>query len=170
MPRSAATRETHRVDAPQRKYVSEWTLTLTVLGAALGRQQDFQKVAPPTDYDCHLYLVTRRPRMSVEPASVVITDDRVSFTLRLQRGGSYDVYPISGNHELGPGPWQWQSDWPFEEFAVVHEDTGEEAIRGVVAALQMAAGPDWPTAAKEHEVLYVGQAFGRQGSGLRGIV
>ncbi len=151
------------MNVPKRKYVSEWTLVLTVLAAAVGRQQDFQEVGPPPDYDCHLYLVTTRPRMSIEPTSVVITDHDVSFTLRLQRGQAFDEYPLAGGHELGPGPWRWKSEWPFEEFEVVHGDTGQVAMSAVVAALQQTAGKDWPQAASEHEVLYVGQSYGADG-------
>lgn len=151
------------MEAQTSKYVCEWTLVLTVLGAALGRQQDFEKVGPPTDYDCHLYLVTKRPRISVDPDSVTITEATISFTLRLQRNDSFDEYPLSGTHPLGPGPWQWSATWPYEDFAIVHEVTGEEPISGTVAALQRSAGGAWPRAATEHQVLYVGQAFGAQG-------
>jgi hypothetical protein len=74
------------MNAPQRKYVSEWTLVVTVLAAALGRQQEFEGMGPPVDYDCHLYIVSKRPRMSVDPATVVITDSAVSLSLRLNPG------------------------------------------------------------------------------------
>lgn len=151
------------MSGPTRKYVSEWTLVLTVLGVALGRQQDFEAAGPPTDYDCHLYLVTRRPRMSVHPDSVVITDHEVSFTLRLQRAAEFEEFPLKGTHPFGPGPWRWNATWPFEDFEVVHEVTGDRPTGGAVAALQETAGPYWPPAAAEHQVLYVGQAFGAEG-------
>ncbi len=137
---------------------------VTVLGAVLGRQQEFEAIGPPTDYDCHLYLVSARPRMSVDPTTVVISDTKLSFVLRLRRGDDFDAYPIDASHSLGAGPWRWESTWPFEDFALVHEVTGVRAMSGVVALLEAGApGDQWPGEARHHDVLYVGQAFGRDG-------
>lgn len=135
-----------------------------MLAAALGRQQEFEKLGAPDNYDCHLYLVTSRPRQSVLPETVTITDTSVSFTLRLQVGGAFAESQVFGSHELGPGPWRWESKWPYEEFSIVNSTTGEVPMSAVVALLGIGLEDErWPRAALRHDVLYVGQAFGRDG-------
>ncbi len=145
-----------------RKYITEWTIGITVSAAAVGRPQDFQrKGIPKTDNPCHLYFVTRRPRMSIDPSSVVITDNEFSGILRLQREASWDKFPIRSPHQFGPGPWRWTSDWPYENFAV--KDAEEQTISsGVVANLHVWF-TEWPIVAKKHDIVYIGQAFGQAG-------
>jgi hypothetical protein len=81
--------------------------------------------------------------------------------LRLQRGPSWDEFPFECPNSLGQGPWRYRAEWPYEEFAVENSE-GDIVSRGVVAHLH-AWVVGWPTEAIKHDVVYVGQAFGRHG-------
>lgn len=149
-------------ESPARKYITEWTIGVTVSAVLVGRPQDFQQNGVPgTDVPCHLYFVTRRPRMSIDPSSVVITDNEVRGILRLQRKASWDEFPFKSSHRLGTGPWKWAADWPYEDFSIKNAK-GQTISKGVVANLH-AWVADWPDVALKHNVVYVGQAFGRAG-------
>jgi hypothetical protein len=146
----------------RRKYITEWTVGITVSAAVVGRPQDLkQNKMPQMDDPCHLYFVTQRPRISIDPSSVVITDDQFYCVLRLQRGGSWDEFPLRSPHRLGPGPLRWVADWPYEDFAIKDVE-GRTISKGVVANLHVWID-DWPPAAKEHDIVYIGQAFGQAG-------
>jgi hypothetical protein len=150
------------VEEKSRKYITEWTIGITVSAMLVGRPQDFRSMKmPATEFPCHLYLVSRRPRMSIHPSSVVITDNEISATLRLQRQGNFDEFSIRASSRLGPGPLSWHSEWPYEEFAI-RDSQGRDVSKGVVALLN-AWLPDWPAVANEHQVVYIGQAFGQAG-------
>ncbi|MER7010332.1 hypothetical protein ABT324_02735 [Saccharopolyspora sp. NPDC000359] len=97
--------------------------------------------------------------MSIEPDTVRITDEELSGVLRLQHGGTFKEYPFRASHSLGEGPMSWCSEWPYEEFSIEDKD-GQVVSAGVVAHLQSIAS-EWPREASDHDIEYVGQAFGR---------
>jgi hypothetical protein len=145
-----------------RKYMTEWTIGVTVSARMVARPQDFRLIdMREIDYPCHIYLVTRRPRMSIEPSSVAITDNRVRGILRLQREASWEEFPFESYHRLGPGPLRWVAEWPNENYTIKN-DKDEVIAEGVVANLQAQINT-WPRAAKEHDIVYIGQAFGQKG-------
>lgn len=142
--------------------MTEWAVGITVGAVVLARPQEFERrQVAKGHYRCHLYIVTQRPRMSIEPSSVVITDDEIRGILRLQRGDSWNELPFSSHHRLGPGPLRWIADWPYEDF-VIKNALGKVVSNGVVANLQSQI-TYWPTVAKKHNIVYIGQAFGKSG-------
>jgi hypothetical protein len=146
-----------------RKYITEWSLIITVSGSFVGRQQEFQRAGITTDFDsCHLYLITARPRMSIHPDSIQITENEIRGTLRLQCGEKFDEFPFVAPHSLsGSTPLTWTAEWPYEDF-FIKDNYGKTISAGVVGLLN-AWVADWPQEAKVHEVLYIGQAYGNSG-------
>jgi hypothetical protein len=146
----------------QRKYINEWTIVVTVTPRLVGRQQDFQQSGiPDTDEPLHLYLVSHRPRISIDPSSAIFSDNNVHVVLRIQHGGTWDEFPLDAPHRLGSGPLTWHAEWPYENFAI-SDTTGKIISKGVVANLH-AWLPIWPNEAIKHDIVYVGQAFGQDG-------
>ena len=144
-----------------RKYTTEWTLVLTVNTVVLGRQQDLAQATLPDKPACHLYLVTRRPRVSIVPDTVVFSNEQVSGTVRLQRGGEYEQFEFTSSHPFGAGS-SWHSEWPYEEFHI--KDSGDAVVlKGTDALLDRMIDDGWPRDARLHEVVYVGQAYGQDG-------
>src|SRR5450755_293418 len=145
-----------------RKFITEWTIVVTISARVVGRQQELQRIEIPSGTEpCHLYLVTRAPRASIDPSSVSITDNEFKGILRLQRGPSWDEFPFECPNSLGPGPWRYRAEWPYEEFTVENTE-GNIVSKGVVAHLHTWV-VGWPAEAIKHDVVYVGQAFGRHG-------
>lgn len=143
-----------------RKYTTETTLVLTVVLSYLGRQQDFAATPLPDEDGLHLYLVSRRPLVRIRPEAVLIGDNDIRAIVGIQRGESFSETTVETSHGFGPG-LTWHSQWPYDEFLIRGPD-GEDIASGNVAHLS-AYFRGWPDAAREQEVVYVGQAFGKQG-------
>ncbi len=111
--------------------------------------------------DCNLYIVSRRPRISVHPDSVFIDEERFSLTLREQREDAFRELHIAGRHALGKGPFKWVSSFPYEDFSIVDAE-GNAVAGGVVAIAAVGWGMIAPSALPQ-EVIYIGQAFGKAG-------
>ncbi len=149
----------------QRKFQTEFTLVIVVTGDYLLRAKDLEKVPVEVlddrDNACHLYMITRAPRLSIDPASVKITDSTVSGTVRVHRQDSFEEYSFSNPHQLGPLPLVWTSEWPYDKFAIKNA-AGKSVFAGAVAILGSVC-QEWPHGVNRQEILYVGQAFGSNG-------
>ncbi|MFI6265332.1 hypothetical protein [Micromonospora sp. NPDC051006] len=143
-----------------RKFFTELGINVTVLDQYMGRQRELQneKSFPVT---CNLYMVTRRPRMSIDPGSVGFHAGRMTGILRIQRQSQFDEVPFSvSTKDLGRGPFRYESEWPHEEYRVY--DADGEVSGGIVALAAVEFGMILARRVP-HEVLYVGQAFGKAG-------
>ncbi|MGJ5667837.1 hypothetical protein QLG13_08205 [Rhodococcus aetherivorans] len=146
----------------RRKFATEFVLGITTHVDLLGRPQDLEGVdLSKIERPSNLYIISRTPVISVHPDSVKMTNDTVTGVVRMQRGDSFDEYNFSSIHHFGSG-CSWHSVWPYDEFEIVN-GANEVKSLGVVAALSSQATGEWPVQAMKHEVLYVGQAFGKQG-------
>lgn len=143
-----------------RKYTTETTLVLTVELCYLGRQQDFAATPLPEDDGLHLYVVSRRPLVRIRPESVVIDDTDIRATVGIQHGEAFSETVVRTSHSFGQG-LTWHSEWPYDEFSLRNPD-GDDLVSGNVAHLSTYFD-GWPDVAHNHEVVYVGQAFGKQG-------
>ncbi len=146
-----------------RKYGTEIGLTLVVSPMVLGRQRDLEKADIPRDPPCHIYVVSQLPRISIPPDSVTIEGGTISGVARKQNEGTFTSIDFRMGYERpdGYGPISWVSEYPYEDFSLVDKESGERLISGSAYVLLAHLGtePLWRT----HEVLYVGQAFGKAG-------
>ena len=108
----------------------------------------------------HLYVVSRRPLVRIRPESVEISDDELRAVVGVQHGESFSEFPVTASHSFGSGT-TWDSDWPYDEFSI-RGNNGEIHLSGTIAHL-CPFFPDWPLEARELGVVYVGQAFGKDG-------
>ncbi|MFZ3596904.1 hypothetical protein [Streptomyces sp. BH104] len=94
---------------------------------------------------------------------MTIENGSISGVARRQNEGGFTSINFTMGYELagGSGPITWVSDYPHEDFSLVDEGSGEELISGSAYVLltHLGVDPSWRT----HEVLYVGQAFGKSG-------
>ncbi|WP_328298437.1 hypothetical protein OG389_11840 [Streptomyces sp. NBC_00435] len=146
-----------------RKFGIEIGLSLVVSPMVLGRQRDLERADIPRDPACHIYIVTQAPRMSILPQDVKIEDGVISVVARRQHEGNFTCldFQMDYTYNAGSGQIKWTSNYPFEDFSIIDEKSGEVVVSGSVYALlmQLDLDPSWRT----HEVLYVGQAFGKEG-------
>lgn len=112
----------------------------------------------------HLYFITSRPRMTVDPSEVHVDPHWISGRVRRQLGPVYDFFEFRVPHPYGDGI-TFTTQWPHERFEL-HGAGGELVADGLVANLGIASRPEQPLESIDFEVLYVGQAYGSSGERL----
>ncbi|MEV0330833.1 hypothetical protein AB0H63_30905 [Micromonospora echinospora] len=144
-----------------RKYETESRVSVVVTPQVFGRQKDIKEIPSSLIEECHLYIVSRRPRLSIHPSSVKSDQNgSIHFTIRSQVGDGFDSFDCSISSGKLKGGLTWESEWPYEEFRLLHE--GEEILSGPVGLLPSRMEGEAGELRKQ-EVLYVGQAFGKDG-------
>jgi hypothetical protein len=141
-----------------RKYLSEFGLNMVNDWTVL-LQQDMLDSVDQAGIDPHIYLIGRRPRITLDPRSVKITSERVTGVFRKQVRDTvadipFDVPNLTKSADIGI-----RCDYPYTEYMLLGAD-GERVGGGKCALLMASFGTQfWQHL--DLEVLYVGQAVGR---------
>lgn len=147
----------------KRKFEIEFAASIVCTAMLLGREKEY-RVTPAAIADgCHIYAITRQPKITINPESVIITDSYFKATVLVQKGGHFDSYPVEMNHSGGPQRKSWRSEWPFDNFEVIDESTGEVFSSGPVALFVRQFSQLLPEKVFHQEVLYIGQSYGKKG-------
>ena len=124
-------------------------------------QQDRLDDAARIDFDPHLYFITRRPRIILDPASVEFTKDKVRGRFKIQRKESYEDIVFETNNYMRTDKIKAICDYPQTEYKFIDE-TGKIISEGKTALLLANTGSQyWKYL--DLEVLYIGQAYGGDG-------
>jgi hypothetical protein len=144
-----------------RKFISEFGLHVCTSYGWLLQQDGLSKLSELPD-DPHIYIVGRRPRISIDPRSVVITSDTISGRcFKHVRDEKIDI-PFTARNELGCAELSVQSSYPYTEVSFVASD-GKPRLSAKSAMLLGLCGPEYWNHL-DLEVLYVGQSYGEGGS------
>ncbi|WP_248966275.1 hypothetical protein [Sphaerisporangium perillae] len=147
----------------RRKYANEFGLILVCTPHKFGRQREIEMVSPDDLEGCHIYVVSQQPRLSIDSDSVVFTKSKFSATLRVQRADKFDEYRISRPSSPEQAGFSYRSEWPYD-FMQILDDRGELFFTAPVALfIREYKVSGLPVSLYEQEVLYVGQAFGKDG-------
>lgn len=133
-----------------------------VNGMRLLLQQSHLDRVSDFDFEPHIYMVCRRPRISIDPESCLFTETEFSAVFKKQeRNNFYDI-PVVTRNLLGTKDIKLISEFPYTEYELV--DLGGEVIsKGKSALLLASLGAQyWDN--MDLEVLYIGQSYGKDGS------
>lgn len=148
------------------KYASEYVLEFSSIDRFLFRISDQgileQHVAPEVFKrldDCHIYILGKRPRISLQPASIVTTDDFLTFNIEYRLRGILKESPVHIPRRVIP-----PDEVVFEASSYPHRELISRDVNGQIVAETVLANfvdfiPDMETAAKDIEVLYVGKGL-----------
>lgn len=144
-----------------RKFISEFGLHVCTSYYWLLQQGQLGQLGDLPD-DPHIYIVGRRPRISIDPGSVMITPEVISGRFfRHVRDERIEIQ-FRARNELGRTDLTVRSEYPYTEVSFVAPDS-EQVLFAKAAMLLGLCGPMY----WEHldlEVLYVGQSYGEGGS------
>lgn len=144
----------------KRKFVSEFGLNM-LAGYRFVLQQDQLDVIDATGVSPHIYMVARRPRISLKPNSMTFTPESVSGEFLKHIEGETESIPFSVPNKLGTADVTVNCQYPYTELSILDHD-GTPIASGKCAALLTTFGKRfWPHL--DLEVLYVGQAYGTDG-------
>lgn len=156
-------------DGPVRKYPTEFALNMVGNPILLTQQQDFAQLEVPRvverlkENPCHIYMICRRPRISIDPTSFKVDGESVSLDFMVQiEDKELRIKSISTN-EGGVSDLQIDSAYPHTRFMVRAGD-GEKLVEMKAAVLAASLNLQEIRQFLDLEVLYVGQAYGQEGS------
>ena len=154
-------RESNR---PIRKYFSEFAVNMFGSYQVLLQQDQLDSLQHHelgSNYPCHIYMIARRPRIMLNPESVVFTDDWVTGTFTVQRAAAMESHQFKARNYLGSPNVRLESLFPHNEYKIFNEH--EEVIAGGNSALLLSSLGDF-SSLLALEVLYIGQSYGVEGA------
>jgi hypothetical protein len=148
----------------RRKYVSEFGLNMFCDYLVLLQEDQLdriQEVLDPPLPEFHIYIISRRPRISLDCSSLKFSENTVSGQYCVQRGRTPEYHGFKTNNYLGTARVRVECPYPYTEFRIFSE-SGEVLSQGKVAVLlSQFVRPHGGLF--DLEVLYIGQAFGQDG-------
>ncbi|MGW5380696.1 hypothetical protein ACWESM_35155 [Nocardia sp. NPDC003999] len=144
-----------------RKYETEIGVSLVVVPQIVGRQRDLERMNIPREPSCHLYVVTETPRVLIPPSTVMAQGSLIAGEARRQVEDSFESCEFRFKYIDG-SQLQWNSEYPYEDYSII-DISSNSTILSANAHETIAHGSEVADEWCEHNVLYVGQAFGRAG-------
>lgn len=115
----------------------------------------------------HIYIIGRAPRIGVVPETFRFTRTRMQGEFFVQDGGEQHRVPFDSPHQLDALGLRIESAYPYSTFRIVTPDgaalssgLSAQLMRSVVLGVRNEADARH----LDFEVLYVGQAYGEDGS------
>lgn len=148
----------------KRKYLSEFGLGMKC-SLILVTQQDglsqLKRAKIFEDDPCYIYMVCRRPRVTLDPKATEITEEYIDLSIQVQYQAQYKKKKVRVPNNIGTTSFEVKCPYPHTEFKVVLED-GAIFSEGKIANLMHFVNP-WDESL-DLEVLYIGQSFGVDGA------
>ncbi|MET7327442.1 hypothetical protein [Nonomuraea sp. NPDC005650] len=146
-----------------RKFAHEFGLTLVCTPQRFGRQREFELLPAEQLEGCHIYIVSQQPRLSIAPNSGEFANSIFRAILRVQHAGEFHEHPIRMRIPPEQEGFTLKTEWPHD-FMRVFDQQGELYFSAPVALFLRGYNiKGLPGNIFDQEVLYVGQAFGKEG-------
>jgi hypothetical protein len=146
-----------------RKYAAELMVGVMTYGYVLVRPQELGEVEGPRTDETHIYLIGTRPRVTIDPASVMMRADGLTATCQWWDRDTAHSFRIVGKHNLGSRVFL-ESAYPYTDFAIRSVGDREPLVAGPVINLYAKDFRGFPPECRDLQVLYVGKAYGEDGS------
>lgn len=143
-----------------RKYISEFGLNMMTDYIALLQQEHLHQI-DDSDFKPHIYLVTRRPRITLVPESVIVTEEKVQGRFQKQVKDQFVSIPFEIKNYFGSAKVSLLCEYPYTEYAFIDE-SGNKLACGKCALLLSTIDPKL-LHHLDLEVLYIGQSYGKAG-------
>lgn len=144
----------------KRKHATEFAI-LSFADKTGITQQNWLDEVSKFDFDPHIYIIARRPKMSLEPGSFKITESTVSGILKIHGTNEPKLLPFETNNLLGTAEITLECNYPYTEFKLLDKRNGSVISEMQAATILTQCSPDYWTHL-DLEVLYVGQSLGHK--------
>lgn len=150
-----------------RKYISEFGLNMQTDRVHILQQRHLHLVTEDAfgpGRQCHIYAIGRRPRITFDPTSFKITPEAIRGAFVVHRREKPEIYDFEQPNRSANPVVRVECEYPYSDFSF-RNAKGESNIDGPVAQfLPMAGAHEVYPEVFDLEVLYVGQAYGKEGS------
>ncbi|PSL18601.1 hypothetical protein CLV60_13028 [Dyadobacter jiangsuensis] len=117
----------------------------------------------PENSQPHIYLICKRPRISFDPERIEIKEGLLTLGINVQRQSSFEKHTYSMFHNWKSENIEWDCPYPYTFLTL--KPIGRKPFRIKAAAMaQIAANYTVQDDYLDLEVLYVGQAYGKDGA------
>jgi hypothetical protein len=113
----------------------------------------------------HIYMIARRPRISLDLDSIVVKESTISGNFRIHMKDKYTLLPFNVPNQLG-AHIRFEGEYPFTEFKIFDRNNvvRTEFKAAVLLTKFVSEGlVDYPEGL-DLEIVYIGQSFGNEGS------
>lgn len=153
----------------KRKYISEGCVNMLCSGPVLiqrHKMDDAKFLEIAKELPFHIYMICRRPRITFDPTSIIYGDKNMSarFIVHERTGPVY--VPFTTGTTVEPEKRPIKCEYPYNEVRILDEQ-GELVVGFHAAHVMSMIGRDLHDYSQmkhlDLEVLYVGQAYGKEG-------
>lgn len=147
-----------------RKFKTEFALHIIMDERYLVQQDSFKDIADLNFKPC-IYMIGRRPKITINIDSIVITKDWINIQLLKQVKSSYKRLNLKIKNQFGRADIKILSEYPFTEYQLI-DWNGDILNFGKVSLLLgiLGTGQDSLLKNLDIELLYVGQSYGQDGN------
>ncbi|KQT24762.1 hypothetical protein ASG22_12320 [Chryseobacterium sp. Leaf405] len=129
------------------------------------QQEDLKRVSEfnyfTKENPCHIYLICKRPRISIDTENFIIDKDKIIFTFKIQRQNTFENIKIEIPNTYNTIDFKLTSEYPYNYFEL--RKNGEILLNGKSAVFLQSFGSKF-TKYLDLEVLYIGQSYGVKGA------
>jgi hypothetical protein len=147
-----------------RKYISEFGLHMVGTFKLIAQQDDLgraETIELLEQYPCHIYMVCRRPRVTQDPSLFEVDNETIRGRFLIQRANAFEPHEFTLPNPFGRTDLSLECPYPHTRFVV---KTSEGTIRSHGKVGVLAQRTPSMSNLLALEVLYVGQAYGTDGS------
>ena len=156
---------------PLENYTSEFALNMQSEKMAICRLSNLDLLAKQDyfneDSPCHIYMITRRPRVYIDKNGLTFTEEKVFLTFRAQIEDSFEEITVELINNRKSDDLRLETIYPYSVFKVfdkgieiVHSDASVYLTKLLENGYQLGEFAN----NFDLDVLYVGQAYGKAGS------
>jgi len=149
----------------QRKYMSEFGVSMFGTLCVLLQQEQLDELSGDLfneEEPCHIYMIGRRPRIALDPDSLLFTNQTIEGRFLLQHGNKFESHEFVTKHPFGTSNVKVDCKYPHSEFKFL-DSSGKILLAGKSAVLMSKINSRfWPML--NLEVLYIGQSYGVDGA------
>ncbi len=140
----------------KRKHIAEFAI-LSFADRIAITQQNWLDEASKLDFDPHIYMIGRRPKITLKPETFNITKLLISGEVNIHRKNGIEKARFETNNLLGTTDVKLECDYPYSELRLIDKNNGK-VISGMHTATILTCCQEYREVL-DIEILYVGQSF-----------
>jgi len=149
----------------KRKYITEFALSASGYFTMILQQENLKTIANSPfseEQPCHIYMVARRPRIMLDPSTIIVRNGVIEGDLKIQRQAVQETRSFRIRNQLGTDNIRIECLYPHTEYTIYDENDNKIAS-GKVAMLLTLCGNEYEDLLNL-EILYIGQSYGVKGA------
>ncbi len=113
-------------------------------------------------YPCHIYMICRRPRVSIEPEKFKSNEEFIDLSFKIHNKDKFDLLELTVTNPFAPDLVELVTEYPYNTFILKSNDRSIKTK--TVSFLQNI--PSYAIGGQflDLEILYIGQSYGVDGA------